>query len=99
MQIILNNDDILQGFDSAQDFTKDVLEKALKGKASHLSRVEVWVADENGAKGGPDDKRCSMEARPKGRKPIGVRHNAADIPAAIRGAADKLARVLERELR
>lgn len=99
MQIILNNDDILHGFDSAQSFAEDVLERTLKGKAQHLTRVEIWVADENGAKGGPDDKRCSMEARPKGRKPVGVQHNAADIPAAIRGAADKLARVLERELR
>ncbi len=98
MQIILNNDNVLHGFESAQSFTEEVLKKALKGKAKHLSRVEIWVADENGPKGGPDDKRCSMEARPKGKKPIGVHHNAADISAAIRGAADKLARRLEREL-
>jgi len=99
MQVILHNDDALHGYDSAQRLAEETLTHALKGKVDRLSRVEVWIADENGAtKGGPDDKRCSMEAHPRGRKPVGVKHHAADVPTAIRGAAERLARVLEREL-
>ena len=97
MQIILHNHDAVHGFESAQKFSEDTLEKALRGLSDKLTRVEVWISDENGNKGGPDDKRCTMEAHPKGRKPVGVKNNAGDIPAAIRGAANKLASALEHE--
>ena len=98
MQVILHNDDVLADLASTQAFTEEALKKVLHGTVERLTRVEVWVADENGEKGGPDDKRCSMEAHPRGRKPVGVRNHAADVPAAIKGAAKKLARALEREL-
>ncbi len=99
MTVILHNDDALHGFDAAQEFAEEVLQKEIKGRRwDMLTRVDVWVADENAQKGGPDDKRCSMEAHPAGRKPVGVKHHAPDIPAAIRGAAKKLARALEKEL-
>ncbi len=100
MQIILHNDDTLEGFESAQALAEEVVGKALKGKvADMVTRVDVWVSDENGPKGGPDDKRCSMEAHPAGRKPVGVHENARDVAAAIRGAAKKLARALEKEIK
>ncbi len=99
MQVILHNDDVLHGFESAQEYTEEVLRKAIKGhRWDQLSRIEVWVADENSSKGGPDDKRCSMEAHPRGKKPVGVRNHAPDIAHAISGAAEKLARVLEKDL-
>ena len=99
MTVILHNDDTLQGFDSAQSFAEEVLRKEIKGrKWDMLTRVDVWVADENGAKGGPDDKRCSIEAHPAGKKPVGVKSHGPDIPTAIRSAAKKLARALEKEL-
>ena len=98
MQIILHNDDTLHGFESAESFAEETVNKALKGKTDRLTRVEIWVADENAQKGGPEDKRCSMEAHPRGRKPVGVKHYASDITAAIRGAAKKLSRALEHEL-
>ncbi|HGG63190.1 MAG TPA: ribosomal subunit interface protein [Rhodobacteraceae bacterium] len=98
MQVILHNHDAVHGFESAQEFAEDVLNRALKGKLDRLTRVEIWVSDENSHKGGADDKRCSMEAHPKGRKPVGVKNFAADIPAAIRGAATKLSHALEHEL-
>ncbi len=99
MQVILHNDDILKGVDGVQAFAEEELGKALHGKVERLTRVEIWVADENGEKGGPDDKRCSMEAHPRGRRPVGVKHHADNVKAAIKGAAKKLARALEKELR
>lgn len=61
----------------------------------HLSRVEVHLTDENGAKGGGDDIRCVMEARPEGHPPIAVTHQAGDVGDAIHGAAEKLKAALE----
>ena len=98
MQVILHNDDTIHGFEAAQKLAEDVLEKALKGRLGEMvTRVEVWVSDENGPKGGPDDKHCSMEAHPKGKRPVGVQNNAADVASAMRGAARKLARALDKE--
>ena len=98
MQIILHNDDTLHGFEAGRAFVEEVLGAALHGMGERLTRVDVWVSDENGPKGGPEDKKCSMEAHPRGRRPVGVSAHGADIPAAIRAAARKLARVLEKDL-
>ncbi len=99
MQIILHNDDTIHGFESAQAFAEDVIGKALHGMADRLTRVEIWVSDENGPKGGPENKKCSIEAHPSGRKPVGVHAHGPDVPSVMRTAAKKLARVLDKEFR
>ena len=60
-----------------------------------LTRVEVHLSDENGGKSGPKDKRCKMEARPKGHQPILVSHDADSLTQAVEGAAEKLEHALE----
>ena len=60
-----------------------------------LTRVEVHLSDENGGKSGPKDKRCKMEARPKGHQPILVSHDADSLTQAVEGAAQKLEHALE----
>jgi hypothetical protein len=55
------------------------------------------LGDENGAKGGQDDKRCMMEARVEKRHPIAVTHHAATLDEAIAGAAGKLRRSLQHD--
>lgn len=100
MQVILHNDDTVHGFDSAQSYAEEQLKAHIKGKLyDALTRVEVWISDQNGPKGGPDNKKCSMEAHPSGRKPVGVHATAEDVPGAIREAAKKLAHALEREIK
>ncbi len=98
MQVILYNDDTLADVESTRKYAEEALKTALHGMTERLTRVEVWVADENGEKGGPDDKRCSMEAHPRGKKPVGVKDHAASIPSAIKGTAKKLAVALEHNL-
>jgi len=61
-----------------------------------LSRVEIHVRDENGAKHGADDKSCTIEARPRGGKPIGVTEHADKVDVAARKAAGTLAQRLQR---
>jgi ribosome-associated translation inhibitor RaiA len=64
--------------------------------ADRLTRVEIHVRDENGAKHGADDKACTIEARPRGDKPIGVTAHADKVDDAARKAANTLAQRLER---
>jgi hypothetical protein len=61
-----------------------------------ITRVEVHVADENGAtKSGPGDKRCRLEARVSGQPSVSVSDHAATVEQAVNGAAVKLRHALE----
>lgn len=62
---------------------------------NRLSRVEVHLGDENAGKSGADDKRCVLEARPVGQKPVAVTNRASTLDEAWRGALNKLKRLLE----
>jgi ribosome-associated translation inhibitor RaiA len=65
---------------------------ALERFSDRISRVQVHLGDENGHKGGSNDKRCMMEARLDGRPPIAVTQQAATVDQALDGAAEKLER-------
>ena len=67
---------------------------ALATHAERLTRVEVHVRDLNAQKGGVD-KRCLIEARPRGLDPVTAEHESEKAHDALRGALDKLGRVLE----
>jgi ribosome-associated translation inhibitor RaiA len=69
---------------------ESVVESVLGHLADHITRVEVHLSDENGKKGGDNDKRCLMEARLRGHQPIAVTHEAGTVDDALSGAADKL---------
>ena len=75
--------------------TEAVVESTLGHLADHITRVEVHISDENNKKGGSRDKRCLMEARLKGHRPVAVTHEAETLGQAISGAADKLKRSLD----
>ncbi|MBM1197838.1 HPF/RaiA family ribosome-associated protein [Pseudomonas weihenstephanensis] len=60
-----------------------------------ITRVDVFLSDENGGKSGPNDKRCKMEARPKGHQPLIVTEDADSVDRAVEGAAEKLQHALE----
>jgi hypothetical protein len=58
--------------------------------SERITRVEVHLTDVNGNKNGPQDKRCVMEARLKGLKPLAVTNTADTHEEAIQGALQKL---------
>jgi hypothetical protein len=68
---------------------------ALARFSAHVTRVEVHMSDENGSKGGDQDKRCVLEARMEGRKPVAVTHHAANMKQAVQGASSKLVHLLD----
>jgi ribosomal subunit interface protein len=98
MQIQINTDHNIHGYESAAATVRASVESALKRFSTQITRVEVHLGDENASKRGGDDKRCMMEARVEGQAPIAVTHHAATVPQAIDGAAEKLAHRIEKTL-
>ncbi|PIW29229.1 MAG: hypothetical protein COW29_07230 [Rhodobacterales bacterium CG15_BIG_FIL_POST_REV_8_21_14_020_59_13] len=97
MQFQLNTDAHIQGDDRLAEVAETLVTAALGHLTDRLTRIEVHLADVNGAKGGPDDIRCTVEARPEGMQPQTVTHNDANVNAALRGAAKKIRSLLDSE--
>ncbi len=98
MQVLVNSDNHIG---ASQDFMSSISKRVtdkIKRFDDHLTRVEVHLRDENAHKAGSHDKRCLIEARPKGREPISVSHHADHLEKAIDGALDKLGTVLEKDI-
>jgi len=98
MQIQVNTDHTIQGHEALIAHASRVIEHALSRFSAHITRVEIHLTDENGAKSGLKDMRCMLEARLEGRQPIAVTHEAATVFEAIDGAAGKLVRLIEHTL-
>ena len=95
MQIQINTDHNIAGREALTAYVSTVVESAVSRISDHITRVEVHLSDENGAKSGPDDMRCVMEARLEGRQPVAVTQQATTLEEAVAGAAEKLARLVE----
>lgn len=78
-------------------FVKAELRRSLGKHAGRLTRIEVHLSDLGSRTPGPPDKdkRCQLEARPAGQKPVSVSDEASTVEQAVRGAAGKLKRRLE----
>ena len=98
MQIQINTDNHIVGREALASKAEATVQKVLAHFATQITRVEVHLSDENSHKGGENDKRCAMEARLEGRRPVAVTHEANTIEQALDGAAGKLQRSLESTL-
>jgi len=98
MQFQFNSDSSVMGTENVAERIEAQLRQKLARFEDRLTRLEVHVSDENGRKGGADDKTCTIEARPRGDRPIGVTEHAADVDAAARKAANTMVQRLERVL-
>ena len=79
-------------------WAKGEIEGALNHHSEHVMRIEVHLSDDNGAKSGPTDKRCVLEARLNGRQPLAVTHHGESLHQAVTGAAEKMNRMIETSL-
>jgi len=98
MQTQVNTDNHIAGHAELVASVEATVAQSLSHLGAHITRVEVHCSDENGDKGGKNDKRCMMEARLEGRKPSAVTCEAATLTQAVAGAADKLRSSLESTL-
>jgi ribosome-associated translation inhibitor RaiA len=98
MKIQLHTDVHIDGTEALAAQVGATIEGALERHAGHISRVEVHLSDESGAKRGQNDQRCMLEARLEGRPPVAVTDHAATLDQAVKGAAQKLAHLLDSTL-
>lgn len=96
MQFQFNSDSSVMGTENVAERIEAMVREKLARFEDRLTRIEVHVTDVNGAKHGADDKHCTIEARPRGGKPIGVTGKADKVDDAARKAASTLAQRLER---
>jgi hypothetical protein len=98
MQIQINTDHNLTVHDSEAGQLRSIVEGSLGRFASHITRVEMHLSDENASRRSADDKRCLLEARPEGRNPIAVSHQASTLLLAVEGASEKMARAIDSDI-
>lgn len=90
MQIQFNTDNNIIGSEELIASSTSVISEELSKFSEQITRVEVHLSDEDGNKDGPNDKRCMLEARLAGLKPIAVTNLADTHEEAVLGAIDKL---------
>ncbi len=95
MLVQINTDNNVEGHQRLEEYFTTQLQNSLKKYEDKITRLEVHLGDENSSKGGENDKRCSIEARIAGLKPIGVVNHANTIEKAVAGATDKIKSALE----
>ena len=96
MDFQFNSDSSVMGTQDVAQRIEEQLRHRLGRFEERLTRLEVHVRDTNAAKGGGDDKSCTIEARPRGGDPLSVTAQAGEVDAAARQAGSKMATVLER---
>jgi hypothetical protein len=79
---------------SLKGFVRSEVARILARFENRLTRVEVHVSDINSRKTGPPDKRCLVEARPAGARPISTSAVARRLDTAIGQALRKMQRSL-----
>lgn len=94
MQVQVHTNQI-EGSARLQEWVSSAVLDKLDHFGELLTRVVVHISDENAHKAGADDKRCHIEARPKGHQPISVTHKAEGMGIAVDGAAEKMRHALE----
>ncbi len=94
MKIILNTDKNIPGDTRLEEYLSTLIEEELSHFSEHITRIEIHLADENGPKNGQNDKRCTLEARLEGKKPIAVTCHANSVEQSVNEALDKLKNML-----
>jgi hypothetical protein len=94
MQVQVNSDRSVKVNDEFSRLVEITVNNSLARFDDRITRVEVHLSDVNNGKSGSDDKRCLIEDRPAGRDPVVVTNEAATLEESLRGASDKLQRLL-----
>lgn len=99
MDIQINTDRHIAGGEKIAPLVESVVSRAVERFADRITRIEVHLTDESSsAKSSEHDKRCVLEARLGGLRPIAVSHRGATVKQALEGAGDRLEKALTRTL-
>lgn len=84
--------------DPLRGYVERNLNEVLQHHSERLTRVDVHLKDLNSSKKNGVDKRCLIEARPRGMEPVAAEHDASEFKEAVHQAAMKLERVLQHRI-
>ncbi len=90
MTIEINTDKTIQVHQSFHEKLNEIISEDLDRFADHITRIEVHLSDENGNKESPNDIKCLLEARIKGRQPVAVTALGHNEVLAVKSALVKL---------
>lgn len=97
MQVLVNTDRHTTRTEELVQRVETIAKKELKHQSQHLTRVEYFLSDVNSElRAGATDKRCLIEARVAGQKPVAAEHRSEDIQQSILEATRQLVRGLEK---
>jgi hypothetical protein len=95
MKIQVNSDKTIAVDAGMTGFVEGEVNRVLGRFAGRLTRVEVHLSDIDSKKSqGQADKRCLIEARPAGSRPLSATALAPQLAAAVGMAAGKMQRSL-----
>lgn len=94
MKIQVNSDNTINVDASLMLVVKDEAKRVLDRFAKELTRVEIHLSDIDNKKTGPVDKRCLIEVRPAGDRPLVASAVAATAESAVDEALKKMKRQL-----
>lgn len=99
MQIQVNTGNQIPADEALTRRVRGIVDAGLARFVDRITRLEVHIGDENSQlKTGGDDKRCSIEARAAGLRPVSATHHAPSVELAVSGATEKLAAALDRRI-
>ena len=98
MLVQINFGDV-QHSEAIESWAEERIRAQLGHLMEKLTRVEVHLRDDNSAaRSSDDDKRCVMEGRIAGQRPLAVDHSGRDLYKVIDEAAGKLARAVKKDV-
>jgi hypothetical protein len=98
MQVLVHCDEQIVCSEELIRRVEGVVAGTLERFGARIARVEAQLRDLNSAKPGDRDKLCSLEAKLAGAATVLASHDAVTLTEAIHEAADKLKRLVAREL-
>jgi len=94
MNTQVNSDKTIAVDASLKRFVEGEVARVLGRFEGKLTRVEVHLSDVDGRKTGQIDKRCLVEVRPAGARPLSASANGVHLKSAIGTALGKARRLL-----
>jgi hypothetical protein len=95
MEIRLNTDNNFTASEAFAAKVNEELNKKLHRFGEYITTAEVFFGDENSGKSGTNDKRCTIEVRPRNMHAEAVTHFADTVDHAFNGAVEKLRNLLD----
>ena len=96
MTVQINTDHNIEENSRLDSYITEKIKSTLKRFSDHITRIEVYLSDQNADKKSKDDHKCRLEVRLEGMTPISVMKKANNVESSINGAVGKMNSLLKK---